>query len=106
MTHALHSTCVALPLACCSDPTGPVTSADLPRPAGAIMAAEQRRFWLGILENDHTGASSMSQRTAVLIKRGSLPYSTLIDTDLLALRSEEHTSELQSLRHLVCRLLL
>src|SRR5437899_3484829 len=25
---------------------------------------------------------------------------------LLALRSEEHTSELQSLRHLVCRLLL
>jgi hypothetical protein len=49
------------------------------------MAAEQRRSWLGILENDHTGASSMSQRTAVLIKRGSLPYSTLIDTDLLAL---------------------
>src|ERR1035438_9695002 len=26
--------------------------------------------------------------------------------DLLPLRSEEHTSELQSLRHLVCRLLL
>src|ERR1035441_6617217 len=26
--------------------------------------------------------------------------------DLAALRSEEHTSELQSLRHLVCRLLL
>src|ERR1035441_7226937 len=26
--------------------------------------------------------------------------------DLVALRSEEHTSELQSLRHLVCRLLL
>src|SRR5437899_12311709 len=28
------------------------------------------------------------------------------DRQLLALRSEEHTSELQSLRHLVCRLLL
>src|SRR5262245_63249203 len=27
-------------------------------------------------------------------------------TDIEALRSEEHTSELQSLRHLVCRLLL
>src|SRR5262245_63510788 len=26
--------------------------------------------------------------------------------DLIGLRSEEHTSELQSLRHLVCRLLL
>src|SRR5437899_10077318 len=30
---------------------------------------------------------------------------TLADTDV-ARRSEEHTSELQSLRHLVCRLLL
>src|SRR5437899_5402260 len=30
-----------------------------------------------------------------------------LDTDMrLTLRSEEHTSELQSLRHLVCRLLL
>src|SRR5437899_10013225 len=28
------------------------------------------------------------------------------DLDKLKLRSEEHTSELQSLRHLVCRLLL
>src|SRR5438045_7022815 len=31
---------------------------------------------------------------------------TLTLDDLRALRSEEHTSELQSLRHLVCRLLL
>src|SRR5262245_8799929 len=30
----------------------------------------------------------------------------MTQTDLLMLRSEEHTSELQSLRHLVCRLLL
>src|SRR5947199_2285258 len=30
----------------------------------------------------------------------------LVDHDLARLRSEEHTSELQSLRHLVCRLLL
>src|ERR1039458_7032761 len=29
-----------------------------------------------------------------------------LDKWLLAMRSEEHTSELQSLRHLVCRLLL
>src|SRR5262245_42705949 len=30
----------------------------------------------------------------------------LPETDAIAVRSEEHTSELQSLRHLVCRLLL
>src|SRR5262245_64048709 len=30
----------------------------------------------------------------------------LVITDLMMPRSEEHTSELQSLRHLVCRLLL
>src|ERR1035438_10772913 len=35
------------------------------------------------------------------------PISLRIDNDVLAwLRSKEHTSELQSLRHLVCRLLL
>src|SRR5258705_7991453 len=31
---------------------------------------------------------------------------TVVDRLITALRSEEHTSELQSLRHLVCRLLL
>src|ERR1039458_5454873 len=31
---------------------------------------------------------------------------TLAETQLKVVRSEEHTSELQSLRHLVCRLLL
>src|SRR5205814_3701609 len=35
----------------------------------------------------------------------NLQQSAALD-DLLAKRSEEHTSELQSLRHLVCRLLL
>src|SRR5258705_4078760 len=35
-------------------------------------------------------------------QRGSLP----VDRKTATLRSEEHTSELQSLRHLVCRLLL
>src|SRR5258705_7261630 len=33
-------------------------------------------------------------------------FSDLIDQKFLTERSEEHTSELQSLRHLVCRLLL
>src|SRR5471030_2380398 len=38
---------------------------------------------------------------------GVAPYHLVLSGDCLAeLRSEEHTSELQSLRHLVCRLLL
>src|SRR5262245_63528841 len=43
---------------------------------------------------------------------GSIPYSAaqslstlLLGNAIFPLRSEEHTSELQSLRHLVCRLL-
>src|SRR5947199_8030466 len=36
--------------------------------------------------------------------RPALP--TALPGDTVSLRSEEHTSELQSLRHLVCRLLL
>src|SRR5258705_9166515 len=35
-----------------------------------------------------------------------LPDITLVNGSFRATRSEEHTSELQSLRHLVCRLLL
>src|SRR5258705_135104 len=40
----------------------------------------------------------------ILSMRSSAPNATA--GDLLGARSEEHTSELQSLRHLVCRLLL
>src|SRR5262245_63764809 len=42
----------------------------------------------------------MSFRTTVTLKLKVKRFETAID------RSEEHTSELQSLRHLVCRLLL
>src|ERR1035438_6037749 len=38
----------------------------------------------------------------VTLRRNDL----VVEVDLTAGRSEEHTSELQSLRHLVCRLLL
>src|SRR5471030_2554444 len=40
-------------------------------------------------------------------KKENKPFGIVVIEDLTApLRSEEHTSELQSLRHLVCRLLL
>src|SRR2546425_4557863 len=42
------------------------------------------------------------------VKRGSIKATALIETVVAAfeMRSEEHTSELQSLAYLVCRLLL
>src|ERR1035441_2614098 len=43
----------------------------------------------------------------MLLEAGlSLPDGVLVDHRFRGMRSEEHTSELQSLRHLVCRLLL
>src|ERR1035441_4933330 len=41
-----------------------------------------------------------------LVEQIELPANKTPEKRLLRLRSEEHTSELQSLRHLVCRLLL
>src|SRR5258705_2171790 len=46
------------------------------------------------------GADRVEQRALI---EGRLPCRAVIGASL---RSEEHTSELQSLRHLVCRLLL
>src|SRR5947199_8290947 len=43
---------------------------------------------------------------ANMCQMDGLDYFHRDDTLLCVLRSEEHTSELQSLRHLVCRLLL
>src|SRR5690625_7768346 len=37
---------------------------------------------------------------------GDLPFETILEIFVIYLRSEEHTSELQSRGHLVCRLLL
>src|ERR1035438_3406898 len=61
------------------------------------------------------GGAASTSRAALTMRSGSRPTSwfvpsvTVIGRSVLSLsvrRSEEHTSELQSLRHLVCRLLL
>src|SRR5262245_64581592 len=75
-----------------------------------------------LVGTDSTGVTLWSRRENLLTKQfphiaracEQLPHNTLIDGEIVALdengrvsfRSEEHTSELQSLRHLVCRLLL
>src|SRR5258706_10467879 len=69
-------------------------SEDAPRPAPAIAAAA-----IG----SHDGAHSEFLRR--LAERESWPR-TEVERLAAELRSEEHTSELQSLTNLVCRLLL
>src|SRR5262245_64395918 len=52
------------------------------------------------------GASGERPPSAAAEQRDELAPSQLIKLHSVPSRSEEHTSELQSLRHLVCRLLL
>src|SRR5437899_6506934 len=59
-------------------------------------------FHGGRVEGDPTGRYTTNPAGVVVTLGGKTVYHTG-DTGL---RSEEHTSELQSLRHLVCRLLL
>src|SRR5258705_4439532 len=58
-----------------------------------------------VIRHDVTIASPLNL-PATMPEHASELYSKNITALLDLLRSEEHTSELQSLRHLVCRLLL
>src|ERR1035438_1801613 len=55
---------------------------------------------------DLAGWSLLRASRATSAGRRPPPFGIALQMTLLASRSEEHTSELQSLRHLVCRLLL
>src|SRR5262245_64181814 len=50
-------------------------------------------------------ADLVRRRVAVLVASGGDPSPQIAKAATQTIRSEEHTSELQSLRHLVCRLL-
>src|SRR5262245_63481606 len=65
---------------------------------------EGRQFTLRRLEFiGNSNTRNVVMRREVLLNEGDAYNKRLWD---LSMRSEEHTSELQSLRHLVCRLLL
>src|SRR5689334_24717729 len=49
---------------------------------------------------------SVVSYSPVRIRRSTNPHETILSCDFVDRRSEEHTSELQSQFHLVCRLLL
>src|ERR1035441_4794011 len=82
-----------IPKSCASNPRSPPWGRAMPRPyknnSGARMP---NRYY----EKDGN-LDYLAGRTVAIISYGSQGH---------AHRSEEHTSELQSLRHLVCRLLL
>src|SRR5262245_64215892 len=78
-------------------------------PSGLIMASTRRWRWA-------TEGAKPSSRSAVTAppalateppgSRAATPAGRCAAPERSQARSEEHTSELQSLRHLVCRLLL
>src|SRR5205814_8706429 len=88
-------------------------------PLGAARMLSRAREWVAWLrEADPTLGDAATRLAATLAQaqpredRSQLVHGTFYARHVLdlgdgaGLRSEEHTSELQSLRHLVCRLLL
>src|SRR5262245_65088486 len=71
------------------------------------VTGEALRQAAALLSADHTPLS-LARKAKCTLPPGTCSPSTCFYELLyiVAVRSEEHTSELQSLRHLVCRLLL
>src|SRR5947199_5874937 len=59
-----------------------------------------------IIEQAWEARDAVSNATVGEVRDAVLETLERLDAGTLRVRSEEHTSELQSLRHLVCRLLL
>src|SRR5690625_6705555 len=58
------------------------------------------------IRDQFSGTVASSEETARRLEKLGIPVLELNDVNELVVRSEEHTSELQSRGHLVCRLLL
>src|SRR5262245_64637839 len=76
-------------------PTFVVLNASHTHPKANVQAISARLWSAGFLSAQYAG---------VALRSGGDPVLYINNPD--GVRSEEHTSELQSLRHLVCRLLL
>src|SRR5947199_570637 len=76
----------------------------LRRPPRSTLFPYTTLFRSGVGEHDHVVLRTAERLAALSLRSRRLVY-VLRDRDGDC-RSEEHTSELQSLRHLVCRLLL
>src|SRR5262245_53923855 len=104
------SACSAAPLALHSFPTR--RSSDLPqrrRRPGAIRGRFDELLLVAAVAEyvqDARSSQVLEARLGVGVRFERLVQLEVVNEDADARRSEEHTSELQSLRHLVCRLLL
>src|SRR5258705_9039897 len=83
----------------------PIYDGDLPGAAEIRPRARHRRHEQRP-EPEHPGAESGGGWDGRVIRQREFPPDEPPVPTTTAFRSEEHTSELQSLRHLVCRLLL
>src|SRR5262249_56176519 len=100
----------APPLALPSLPTRRSSDLNPSSSLGSVLAAQPklaRRERLGVLAHDPEAGARHGARVARVQKLSAVPADAAIaDRATALLRSEEHTSELQSLTNLVCRLLL
>src|SRR5438045_7034345 len=87
---------------CLSDWSSDVCSSDL---AGAARVRRGARPLSGPADSAESADVSVAAPAAAATPKRRFRLKRLL-VGALAIRSEEHTSELQSLRHLVCRLLL
>src|SRR5690625_5351764 len=71
--------------------------------ASSLASAFSKRATVGLYRRAYTGLSALAA-PATSVSRLPVPSSRLLSGYVV--RSEEHTSELQSRGHLVCRLLL
>src|SRR5947199_5766088 len=78
--------------------------------SSALKSAEAESCRVFSVGDEHAAVSTAANPAPMTVLRsmlaGSRPLPGLLGLTEACLRSEEHTSELQSLRHLVCRLLL
>src|SRR5258705_9946774 len=79
-------------------------------PYTTLFRSHERRFWSSARPNSGRIRSNLVKHANLLCvsKPHAIESYCVFKTHrrFACLRSEEHTSELQSLRHLVCRLLL
>src|SRR3990167_9609152 len=73
---------------------------------GSFLLAAGNGYMMDVLSGNLPGTFTISRLSAYMLVRTSSNHVYLKKALVLGLRSEEHTSELQSQSNLVCRLLL
>src|ERR1035441_10143985 len=81
-----------------------VTDRGAARPGEAVKVGDPRGRWLGTAHNSSTSQIALRMLSRQVEPIGHEFFLNRLRAAETYRRSEEHTSELQSLRHLVCRL--